>query len=109
MLLNSKYDNQYINTQFLYTGCIIFKKINLLWCLTSVRYYSVYVIQFFLRNNNWYKKNFKSIYSLWIWRNDSPYVIPVHAGDEDLPLVVVYKQPSDHFVIFFASYNKLLK
>lgn len=69
----------------------------------------LYVIQFFLRNNNWYKKNFKSIYSLWIWRNDSPYVIPVHAGDEDLPLVVVYKQPSDHFVIFFASYNKLLK
>lgn len=44
-----------------------------------------------------------------MWRNDSPYVIPVHAGDEDLPLVVVYKQPSDHFVIFFASYNKLLK
>lgn len=34
----------------------------------------------------------------------SPYVIPVHAGDEDLPLVVVYKQPSDHFVIFFASF-----
>lgn len=66
MLLNSKYDNQYINIQlydFLYRVYNIQKnKFIVMFNICQV----LYVIKFFFRNNNWYKKNLKLIYSLWI-------------------------------------------